>query len=303
MTTEEEPIAAAPIVPIGSMRKALLEEAWRRDRALKEGRPVGPITGYKPLDDALGGCLNPGLHILHGTPGAGKSALALSFASQCRTPALYISTELSQRVLARRLIARLCGMSMWEVKKLPVGVLNSYYDKVERTMPMFSVMETNKYNVSVFDIRRGIDVLHASYPEGSRSGALVVVDSVHTWATRTYGDKQEYDRLNFALDHLELLAHGAECPILCVAERNRSTKDESGQASAKGSSRFEYAGETVMGIDVIKTDKVRNLGDPFTVGLNISKNRDGICKTILMEWHGATQTHVISDDLPEEGQF
>ena len=75
---------------------------------------AGLSTGFKPLDDALGG-LRPGnLIVLAGRPAMGKSALAeqiaLNVAKQ-GTPALFVSCEMSHGELARRALAAECGIS------------------------------------------------------------------------------------------------------------------------------------------------------------------------------------------------
>ncbi len=39
--------------------------------ARETGRPRGPVTGLSSLDEALGGYLSPGVHIVQAAPGAG----------------------------------------------------------------------------------------------------------------------------------------------------------------------------------------------------------------------------------------
>jgi hypothetical protein len=73
---------------------------------MKTEQPRGPQTGIAALDQVLGGLLAPGLHLLQATPGAGKSAMALQFASDCKHPALYSSAEMPTLELFKRLIAR-----------------------------------------------------------------------------------------------------------------------------------------------------------------------------------------------------
>src|SRR5262249_16936954 len=80
------------------------------------GIPRGPVTGLRSLDDALGGVLQPGLHIVHGGPGVGKTALGLQIAGTCGFPALYVTAEMRPLELLRRITARVTGTFLGRLK-------------------------------------------------------------------------------------------------------------------------------------------------------------------------------------------
>src|SRR5207244_4282128 len=91
----------------------LLEE-WQEDAeaayaARQEGKPRGPVTGLKKTDDQLGGAFSPGVHVIHGTPGSGKTALCLQISTSCQCPAILLTCEMAPLELLRRLTARLTG--------------------------------------------------------------------------------------------------------------------------------------------------------------------------------------------------
>ncbi len=73
------------------------------------GHPRGPVTLLRDLDNALGGYLAPGLHILQASPGAGKTAFALQVAATCGFPALFVSAEMGLLEIFRRLVSRSTG--------------------------------------------------------------------------------------------------------------------------------------------------------------------------------------------------
>src|SRR5688500_15793360 len=81
-------------------------EAQAAHTAAQQGFPRGPHTGLPTLDRALGGHLTPGLHILHGSPGSGKTALGGQVAATCGMPALQVSVEMAPLTLFRRHVAR-----------------------------------------------------------------------------------------------------------------------------------------------------------------------------------------------------
>ena len=82
--------AGAKLFSLADLIPDLEADADRRNIARKEGRLLGPVTGLKSLDRMLGGYMAPGVHVLHGDPGAGKTALALQIAASCGFPALYV---------------------------------------------------------------------------------------------------------------------------------------------------------------------------------------------------------------------
>ena len=84
-------------------------EAEDQRQAFIEDRPRGPVVGLKQLDDALGGVLAPGLHIVHGQPGTGKTALGLQIAARCGARSLFVSCEMAALELLRRHTARETG--------------------------------------------------------------------------------------------------------------------------------------------------------------------------------------------------
>src|SRR5262245_6513362 len=93
------------------LRLGDLLDDWQADAqavhdARVNGTPRGPLTGLATLDQQLGGALAPGLHILHGQPGIGKTAFGLQVAASCGCPALYLTLEMSPLELLRRIAAR-----------------------------------------------------------------------------------------------------------------------------------------------------------------------------------------------------
>src|SRR2546425_697930 len=86
---------AAPALPtltrFVDLTAAFTAEATAAHDAYTSGKPRGPVSGLRTLDAELGGCFEPGLHVLHGVPGSGKTALANQVAAHCGRPALIVS--------------------------------------------------------------------------------------------------------------------------------------------------------------------------------------------------------------------
>src|SRR5829696_3798503 len=92
---QTERSASAPVMRLGDLIGALRDDAAAAYEAKQSGKPRGPITRIPQLDDVLGGALQPGVHVLHASPGAGKTALALQIAATCGFPALFVTCEMA----------------------------------------------------------------------------------------------------------------------------------------------------------------------------------------------------------------
>jgi len=80
-------------------------------RASGEEKPIEFPEKWPGLKRELGGGLWPGLYVLTGTPGAGKSQFAIQLAvtaADAGTPVLYVALELS----TAELVARICALKL-----------------------------------------------------------------------------------------------------------------------------------------------------------------------------------------------
>jgi replicative DNA helicase len=99
----EAPPPAPDARPVGEDLAPLFETAWRR--ATGEERPLA--TPWPTVNAVLGDGLWPGLYVLVGGTGAGKTQWALQVAlavAQAGTPALYVALELGRQELAARVV-------------------------------------------------------------------------------------------------------------------------------------------------------------------------------------------------------
>ncbi len=270
-------------------------DAEARHQAKQQGRPLGPVTGLGRLDAALGQALSPGLHILHGVPGAGKTAFALQTAALCGCPALYVSCEMTALELLRRITARVTGTFLQRFK---TGELTPDYSgrmvrEAAQAVPHLALLDATQAAVTpaqLLPLAEGARNLGPGVPH-----LLIVVDSLHSWAESLAGSAPEYEALNLGLSALRGVAARLNCPVLAVAERNRVSMDKGGLSAGAGSRKIEYGAESVIDLDVDK-DAAEDISGEKPVTLRIAKNRHGAAgPKLTLRFHGAMQRFTEAD--------
>jgi len=111
-----------------SFRAAAAEALRTAEYARKtRGGVPGVVTGFRKLDDKLGGMQNSDLLILAGRPGMGKTALATNMAVNAARAKLndpeeggtvaFFSLEMSAEQLATRIISEVAEIPLWEIRR------------------------------------------------------------------------------------------------------------------------------------------------------------------------------------------
>ncbi|HRI05410.1 MAG TPA: replicative DNA helicase [Candidatus Dojkabacteria bacterium] len=106
--------------------KDLLKDAYERaERAEREGTYLGIPSGFRDLDNVIGGFQPSDLIILAARPSVGKTAFALSLlksvAVQNKNKALIFSLEMSNTQILDRLLGMQAEVSFWDTR---TGKLN-----------------------------------------------------------------------------------------------------------------------------------------------------------------------------------
>ena len=249
---------------------------------------MGPITGLIKLDEMLGGYLAPGVHIVHGDPGAGKTAFALQVAASCKFPALYVSAEMPMIELARRITARLSQTYLGKFKSGEMPVRNASI-LAKRAFDQCSglyLMDATAGPAKLDFIEKSAGLIMERQQADSM---LIVVDSAHSWASGLRADESEYEVLSEALAQLRKLASRLACPVITIAERNRASRKQAGMDAAAGTRAFEYGAETVISLDVKEEEAEPKPGEK-RINAVIQKNRhDAAGVHAKLAFHGGFQ--------------
>lgn len=262
----------------------LLSE-WERDAIRRHAGERGPRTGLPSVDKRLGDGFEQGIHIVHGVPGSGKTALMLQVAANCGCPCLLVTCEMSPLELLRRITARVTNTYLGRLKSgelVPEASL-ALARKAALECPDLAILDATRTAATYAHIRTA-----AELTRGDARHVLVIVDSVHSWSDARTNQATEYEALNAALADLRSLAHGLGCPVLGVAERNRDSMKSGGLSAGAGTRKIEYGAESVIDLHTDHEQFDGNGEKP--VALKFTKNRNGdLGKAIDLRFHGALQ--------------
>ncbi len=281
---------------------ALLDEfdtyADKLDEAKAAKSKIGPVTGFQALDWHLCGALQPGLHVLTGNTGSGKTAFCLQVAAACGFPVLYVTCEMCALELFRRIIARVTETPLQQLKNpaeaLPAETMKELARRTVKAVGHLALADATLAFADPTWIRDQAQLIKDA---DDAEHVLILIDSLHSWAAWLNAD--EYERLNVALKSLRQLSSELNCPVLYIAEQSKTANRENakgrdlGTSSPAGFRGIEYGAESVIGlrVDVDKEGKVkadRNGGIPVRVTL--LKNRNGVAGvSVTMSFCGALQ--------------
>ncbi len=252
------------------------------------GQPRGAISGLATLDRELSGAFTPGLHILHGNAGTGKTALALQIAADCQSPALFVTCEMAPAELLRRHTARTTQTYLGRLKSGEISGADAeaLARRAIAAAPDLAFVDATRAAAVPAYLQECAQIVR-----GDAKHLLIVIDSLHTWTQSTGADSgaSEYEALNAAIRALQMMASNLNCPLLMISERNRDSMKSGGLNAGAGTRKIEYQGETVIDLER-KTDAQENGAGEVEIVLKLAKNRHGsIGKPMPLKFHGALQ--------------
>ena len=183
----------AVVAPAGKRLGAVLPGAVEqlRRRATGEEKPI-PLPNWRNFAETMGGGLWPGLHVLTGGTGTGKSQFALQLALQAAqggVPTLYVGLELDDLGLVARLLCMAAGdgagiwwSSLYTGKgggvqsDAKLRQLDSAYSAELSRLPLYLDTDQGPHGWAYDQIGPAVEQLRAAHPEANGRPVLLVVD-------------------------------------------------------------------------------------------------------------------------------
>jgi replicative DNA helicase len=263
---------------------------WAEQRQVNPG-PPGLRTGFRDLDEALGGILAEEFVVIGGRPGMGKSAfavtLALYTAHLTRRPVYYATLEMSARQTALRILTsfsripakaiRFGNMSeeQWKTLIAAAGTLDG--------VPLF-LDESEKISAHKVGLRA------RSLKAEQGDLALVVVDYLQLMDIDEREETREREVATISRE-LKLLTKGLHCPVIAVCQLNRELERRTDKRPA--ASDLRESGSLEQDADkllFLYRDVVYNSAttEPRKCEILVRKNRDGQTGSVPLYFDPAT---------------
>lgn len=184
----------------------------------QEGKDSGTIkSGFRDLDEMIGG-FNPGdLVVLAAATGGGKSSLAANIAVNCGKPTLFISLEMSGKLIAKRMLFS-------EAKINPARTRIAGIDDMEwdRLGAAFGVLE--KVPIWIDDGARNPAMVRtrAMRMKEKHGLGLVVVDYLQLMSMEGFAGDNRAREVGKMSGDLKNLAMELDIPIIAISQFSRA---------------------------------------------------------------------------------
>ncbi len=267
--------------------KELMVEHLKRIQAADKGHAVGIETGLWPLDESIRGGFKAGqMVVVAGTPGSGKTALAVQLADRARAlekHVLVFSLEMSADEIAGRLIASHSGVnsdSLYQ-RTAPEGDYRTYYAQLGELAEggHFHVLDTQRISVPAMrsecrrvKARHGLD--------------MIVVDYLQLMTTGQRG-LPRFEEVSEVSRSLKAIAKEFGVPVIALSQLNRKSLQREDKRPIM--SDLRESGQIEQDADVILflyRDEVHNHNTdrPGEAELRIAKQRNGPTTNMVLRF-------------------
>ena len=264
-------------------------------------------TGFHQVDKLLGGGIAPGLAVLGGMPGVGKSTFCLQLAGNVAmsgNPVLYFSLEMPELWIMAKAISRRLFQKGSSVTAAGVmggsegGILDEeqwkQVDLVKESgefRPMLENLHVWTSPLSAADIK----MKAKQFEWESRKKPIVIVDYLQIVPSEdVFRNKSDKEKNDEKVRQFTQLAHEDKFTVILISSLNRSSYTGPMQISAfKETGGIEYSADLLLGLQFRNHKKNANLTmergkDPREVELAVLKNRYGSSgSSVPMDYYAA----------------
>lgn len=250
-------------------------------------------TGFPKLDEILKGMSAGNLIILAARPKVGKTAFALTIATNVamsgKTVAFY-SMEMENPEIYERLLSKTAQIPMntlidrrFQDKKRPQSIRNEEFSRIEKVTTNLKTLPlkiNDKPNISVNEIRTQCRMI--------KNLGLIVVDYLQLMKSTKKHDNRNQE-VGAISRELKILSAELGVPILCLSQLNRSNDEEKRPSSCdlRDSGEIEQnCSKLILMWCVEKNFNELGQVESKTIGVDVALNRRGTTGVTLFNFNG-----------------
>lgn len=280
-----------------AMRKAC---AQIEETVQNNGKLPGVSTGFVDLDTFLGGLRNGSLTIIAARPAMGKTAFVVNILQNLcireKQPALMFSLEMTQAELAMRIMSSESKISGSDIR---IGNLKpKEWDDMLNTVescgdvPLF-IDETSSLTIAALQER-------AKRIKKVKDLKLVVVDYLQLLASSSSKASNREQEIADISRGLKRLAKDISCPVIALAQLNRSVESRAEKrpmlSDLRESGAIEQDADNVL---FIHRPSVYDKNEKQDVAeIIVAKQRSGPTGIVHLKWIG--QLTQFTDEIKEK---
>ena len=250
-------------------------------------------TGFSKLDEILKGMSAGNLIILAARPKVGKTAFALTIATNVamsgKTVAFY-SMEMENPEIYERLISKTAQIPMntlidrrFQDKKRPQSIRNEELSRIEKVTTNLKTLPlkiNDKPNISANEIRTQCRMI--------KNLGLIVVDYLQLMKSTKKHDNRNQEVGSISRE-LKILSAELGVPILCLSQLNRSNDEEKrpSPCDLRDSGEIEQnCSKLILMWCVEKNFNELGQVESKTIGVDVALNRRGTTGVTLFNFNG-----------------
>jgi predicted ATP-dependent serine protease len=147
------------------------------------------------------------LNLIAGTPGAGKSSIALAIAVQAQVPTLYMSADTNAHTMGMRVVAMATGMTQSNAEQ----ILKQDKDSAENILKQFDYLRWSfESSPTLSDIDESVQAFETTW---GTSPTLIVIDNLMDIAMDGH---EEFSGMRAAMKELKYLARDTNACVLVL---------------------------------------------------------------------------------------
>lgn len=250
-------------------------------------------TGFPKLDEILKGMSAGNLIILAARPKVGKTAFALTIATNVamsgKTVAFY-SMEMENPEIYERLLSKTAQIPMntlidrrFQDKKRPQSIRNEEFSRIEKVTTNLKTLPlkiNDKPNISVNEIRTQCRMI--------KNLGLIVVDYLQLMKSAKKHDNRNQE-VGAISRELKILSAELSVPILCLSQLNRTNDEEKrpSPCDLRDSGEIEQnCSKLILMWCVEKNFNELGQVESKTIGVDVALNRRGTTGVTLFNFNG-----------------
>ena len=263
----------------------VLHETFERIDELhrERGKLRGVPTGFRDLDNLLGGLQRSDLIILAARPSMGKTSLALDIARslgvKSKISVGMFSLEMSKDQLVDRLLSAQAGVSLWKMRtgRLSDQGEHNDFERIGHAMGQLSeapIFIDDSAASNVMEIRTKARRLKAEHDLG-----LIIIDYLQLMEGARGGQDNRVQEVSEISRALKSLARELNVPVLALSQLSRKVEERRPQipqlADLRESGSIEQDADVVMFIYREEMYKGKDATRPNIASVLIKKHRNG----------------------------